>query len=120
MTYDEYQEQVSQYIDGELSDGESERLFKHLSGCAECRSFLRSTLELRSKIHDEMLMEVEITSRAMPSRFTSAFTLPLVALLTAFFLFLGISQLSSPYPYNAVSSQTEVAFPQPALPSNPF
>jgi hypothetical protein len=59
MTCDEYQEQVSQYIDGELDDKESGALFKHLSTCGECRSFLRSTLELRSKIHDEMLMERE-------------------------------------------------------------
>jgi len=60
MTCDEYQEQVSQYIDGELNDKDSGILFKHLSMCGECRSFLRSTLELRSVIHNEMLMEQEV------------------------------------------------------------
>jgi len=55
-------------------------------------------LELRSKIHDEMLMERELQAQAtQPSSFTTSFTLPLVALLVAFFLFLGVSQLSSPY-----------------------
>ena len=87
MTCDEYQEQVSQYIDGELGDRDSGILFKHLSSCAECRSFLRSTLELRSKIHDEMLMERELQAQAtQPSSFTTSFTLPLVALLVAFCL----------------------------------
>lgn len=70
---DEYQEQASQYIDGELSDEDSENLFRHLSACADCRWFLRSTLELRSKIQDEMLMETENSLRAQPSGFTTAF-----------------------------------------------
>ncbi len=60
MGCNEYEEQVSQYIDGELGDEHSGTLFKHLGTCAECRSFLRSTLELRSKIHDEMLIEREM------------------------------------------------------------
>lgn len=60
MSCNEYQEQVSQYIDGELGDERSGTLFKHVGTCAECRSFMRSTLVLRSKIHDETLMEREM------------------------------------------------------------
>jgi len=120
MTCDEYQEQVSQYIDGELGDEDSGILFKHLSLCAECRSFLRSTLELRSKIHDEMLMEAQNQLQAQPSRLTTAFTLPLAALLAAVFLFLGIAQFSSYDRYNQISDRTSVEFGQPALPVNPF
>ena len=120
MTCEEYQEQVSQYIDGELDDKESGALFKHLSTCGECRSFLRSALELRSKIHDEMLMEAENQRHAQPGRITTAFTLPLVALLVAFFLFLGIAQLSSNGQYNQFSNQanTELSLPVPR--ANPF
>ena len=120
MTCDEYQEQVSQYIDGELGDRDSGILFKHLSSCAECRLFLRSTLELRSKIHDEMLMEAQNQLQAQPSRLTTAFTLPLVALLAALFLFLGITQFSSTGQYYQISDRTSVEFGQPALPPNPF
>jgi predicted anti-sigma-YlaC factor YlaD len=97
MTCDEYQEQVSQYIDGELKDKDSGTLFKHLSTCGECRSFLRSTLEMRSKIHDEMLMEHEgatnrkknrlvvIQNKTMKiSRVLAGATLAVIILVTAF------------------------------------
>jgi len=120
MTCDEYQEQVSQYIDGELDDKDSGTLFRHLSTCGECRSFLRSTLELRSKIHDEMLMEAESQLHGQPSRLTTAFTLPFVALLVALFLFLGIAQFSSNAQYGQISDRTSFEFGQPTLPVNPF
>ncbi len=50
MTHDEYQEQISQFIDGELGEQFQPGLFAHLSTCAECRRFLNSTLALRSKL----------------------------------------------------------------------
>jgi len=122
MTCDEYQEQVSQYIDGELNDKNSGGLFKHLSVCGECRSFLRSTLELRSKIHDEMLMEKEGYARERPSAFTTAFALPLVALLVAFFLFLGIMQTGTQtQDRNMYPQQTMQGIYSPQVPpGNPF
>ena len=122
MTCDEYQEQVSQYIDGELGDKDSGILFKHLSSCAECRSFLRSTLELRSKIHDEMLMEGKATQIGPPTSFATAFALPFVALLVTFFLFLGISQISTPYQYDTSYPQymERGHNPIPGSQDNPF
>ena len=50
MTHDDFQEQISQLIDGELGGENQPALFEHLSSCAECRSFLNSTLALRSKL----------------------------------------------------------------------
>ncbi len=121
MTCDEYQEQVSQYIDGELGDKESGPLFKHLSTCGECRSFLRSTLELRSKIHDEMLMEKERSTPAVhqSSVFTTAFTFPFVALLLTLFLFLSVSHLSNPVPGPSDTPLREMPM-QPLGPQMPY
>jgi anti-sigma factor RsiW len=50
MTHDDFQEQISQLIDSELGKENQPALFEHLSFCAECRSFLSSTLALRSKL----------------------------------------------------------------------
>jgi hypothetical protein len=50
MTHDDFQEQISQLIDGELGGENQPALFVHLSSCVECRSFLNSTLALRSKL----------------------------------------------------------------------
>lgn len=94
MTCDEYQEQVSQYIDRELADDESQALFEHLSTCSECRSFLRSTLELRSKIHDEMLVEAEGQREFAQRRgLTFTFVLPLAALILSLFLVFQIAEM---------------------------
>jgi len=90
MTCDEYQEQASQYIDGELPDSDSEELFRHLSVCAECRTFLRDSLELRSKIQDEVLLKARAPASQPPS-LASAVVLPLVTLVGTIALFLGIS-----------------------------
>ena len=54
MTCDEYQEKVSALIDNELADHESELLFTHMSGCAECRATLRSELELRANLREDI------------------------------------------------------------------
>lgn len=50
MTHNEYQEQISQLIDGELEWKQQPALFTHLSACNECRLFLNSAITLRSKI----------------------------------------------------------------------
>lgn len=50
MTHDEYQEQISQLIDGELEGKQQPALFTHLSACRECQGFLNSTIYLRSTI----------------------------------------------------------------------
>ena len=50
MTHDEFQEQTSQLIDGELGEELQPTLFAHLSTCEECRRFLNSTLALHSNL----------------------------------------------------------------------
>ncbi|TSA17796.1 hypothetical protein D4R75_12035 [bacterium] len=54
MKCDEYQEQVSALIDNELADRESELLFAHLSECSVCRATLRSELELRANLREDI------------------------------------------------------------------
>ncbi|MBF8294533.1 MAG: zf-HC2 protein [Bacteroidetes bacterium] len=54
MKCDEYQEQLSALIDNELADQESELLFTHLSECAACRATLRSELELRANLKEDV------------------------------------------------------------------
>jgi len=64
MKCDEIQEQASQYIDGELGDADAGELFAHLGTCLQCRVFLRGSLELRSKIHDDILKtEASVTQK---------------------------------------------------------
>ena len=50
----EYEEQVSALIDNELVDQESEVLFTHLSTCETCRATLRSELELRASLKEDV------------------------------------------------------------------
>ena len=50
MTHDDYQEQISQLIDGELGGEDQPALLAHLGSCAKCRSFLNSALTLRSNL----------------------------------------------------------------------
>jgi anti-sigma factor RsiW len=47
MTCDDYQENVSQLLDGELLIGEEPALFRHLGDCDSCRTFLKAVLQLR-------------------------------------------------------------------------
>lgn len=54
MKCDEYQEQVSALIDNELADEELVLLFTHLSECAACRATLRSELELRANLKEDV------------------------------------------------------------------
>jgi anti-sigma factor RsiW len=54
MKCDEYEEMVSGMIDNELADPESEQLFGHLSKCAACRAILRSELELRANLKEDL------------------------------------------------------------------
>ena len=53
MNCDEFQEQLSALIDNELADGEAEGLFRHMGECVECRSALRSHMELRSDLKED-------------------------------------------------------------------
>lgn len=54
MKCDEYEEQVSALIDNELEDQASELLFVHLGECAACRATLRSGLQLRANLREDV------------------------------------------------------------------
>src|SRR3989304_7691772 len=49
-THAEHCERISAFIDGQLADGEEAAVFSHLSGCADCRHFLGSAIELRRRL----------------------------------------------------------------------
>ena len=44
MNCEQYQEQTSQFIDGELEIVSETELFKHLGICEQCRTFLKNAL----------------------------------------------------------------------------
>jgi anti-sigma factor RsiW len=48
MNCEQYQEYISQFIDGELDSASETSLFGHLGSCEECRSFLKGILSLRN------------------------------------------------------------------------
>jgi predicted anti-sigma-YlaC factor YlaD len=50
MNCEQYQEFISQFIDGELDSVNELSLFQHLSTCDECRGFLKETMSLRSEL----------------------------------------------------------------------
>ena len=50
MNCEHYQEQISQFIDGELTHAAEAELFVHLGACEHCRSFLKEVLSLRSTL----------------------------------------------------------------------
>lgn len=74
MTHDEYQEQISQLIDGELGGEQQPALFTHLSACNECRLFLNSTITLRSKIAISPMP----VPQSLDQKMLSSFSTPLV------------------------------------------
>ncbi|MGH2568969.1 MAG: anti-sigma factor family protein [Bacteroidota bacterium] len=101
MTHDEYQEQISRLIDGELGEHEQPLLFAHLGTCSECRGFLNATLALRSSMasageipipHEldlRMREAVSLPSPVFPlQRAPAAFRLALAASI-AFILLMG-------------------------------
>jgi anti-sigma factor RsiW len=53
MSCEQFEEQVSAYIDHELRDDEAETLFRHLGGCASCRKAMTVALDLRSGLRDQ-------------------------------------------------------------------
>ena len=53
MSCEEFEEQVSAYVDHELRDDEAEILFRHLGGCASCRTAMTAALDLRSGLRDQ-------------------------------------------------------------------
>jgi predicted anti-sigma-YlaC factor YlaD len=50
MNCEQYQEQVSQFMDGELPPITENELFAHLGTCEICRGFLKNVISLRNTI----------------------------------------------------------------------
>lgn len=67
MSCEQFEEQVSAYIDHELSDDETEMLFEHLAGCASCRRAMTAVLDLRSGLRDRapLLAPKELDDRVL-------------------------------------------------------
>ena len=76
MIHEEQRMQISQYVDGELDPSAEREVFDHLSGCEECRGFLRRSIRLRADMIAEPLRlqdrpKRNIDSRkALPERYT--------------------------------------------------
>jgi anti-sigma factor RsiW len=50
MNCENYQENISQFIDGELDSASESNLFRHLGLCEHCRTFLKNILSLRNTL----------------------------------------------------------------------
>jgi anti-sigma factor RsiW len=58
MNCEEYQEHISQFIDGELDIVNETELFKHIGTCEQCRTFLKEALNLRSELSSSRISAV--------------------------------------------------------------
>ena len=50
MNCERYQEFVSQFADGELQGAGESEMFAHLRGCATCRAFFRTAMQVRLSV----------------------------------------------------------------------
>lgn len=95
---EEYQEKISAYIDNELADAETAKLFYHLGECTECRDMLKSMLQLRTALHEvEFPAEVQpdhksIWKRTFVISYPVAAALALLMLMSGFFFVQKITQ----------------------------
>lgn len=55
---EEFQQQLSQFIDDDLPGADSSALFGHLAMCDECRLFLQRILYLRTAVNEEVTNHV--------------------------------------------------------------
>jgi hypothetical protein len=58
MTHNEYQQNISLYVDNALGDRKSSELFAHLAECTQCRTFMKISMRIHAQIVDEELAEV--------------------------------------------------------------
>lgn len=129
MKCDEYQEQVSALIDNELADKESELLFTHLSECAACRATLRSELELRATLREDVppLAPRELDERVLSNvsraerkpkaprmmrravwQRTVSMPWPIAAAIAALFLIGGLAVTSIWSPFDKLPAEPQV------------
>lgn len=50
MDCEQYQQQISELIDIQLSENESSKVYRHLSTCSGCRSFFRSCIRVKETV----------------------------------------------------------------------
>jgi len=53
MNCDDFQENASRFMDGQLEASDQARLFAHLSSCSDCRSFLASSVRTREVLRKD-------------------------------------------------------------------
>jgi len=72
MNCEQYQEYISQFIDGELESAGEARLFGHLGSCEQCRSFLKDAMSLRAELfHTQAVTVPESLSRRIVAKSNS-------------------------------------------------
>lgn len=124
MTHDDHQEQISELIDGELATQSQSALFGHLSNCSECRTFLNSTLALRSKLatmSDPIPLSLDVRMQstfaatpidrfnAQPAAFRLALAASVAFILLIGSLLFGPQMLKTQQP--PMASEAQVLFP---------
>jgi len=76
MICENQKEYLNQFIDGELDISGQIRLFQHLAGCQECRSFIDAAVRMKEIIRTEQVLfppeiDEKVISRLPHSRGTS-------------------------------------------------
>ena len=61
MNCEQYQEHISQFIDGELPSNAETELFLHLGVCEQCRTFLKNALSLRDTLAHTQQITVPVS-----------------------------------------------------------
>jgi hypothetical protein len=78
MMCEQYQEQISQFIDGELLPAAETELFMHLGVCEHCRTFLKSVLTLRNTLALSQQIEVPVSLDQHVNAFSSSAKKPIL------------------------------------------
>ena len=97
---EEFQEMVSAYVDGELADAETSKLFFHLGECKECRTFMKSVLQLRTALRENELpiqtqsssAKISVWKRKLAVSYPVAAVMALTILVFGFFFLQQVSQ----------------------------
>jgi len=113
-TCDAYQEFISAYIDGETANEETSAMFSHLGGCPDCRSFMRSALQLQSLIRENPVRATAEIHSAETSLWKRKFAIsyPLAAVIALLMLVssaLFFSRMKQP-PVNIKTIHTEYVY----------
>ena len=127
MNHEHYQELISLHIDNELDDAGSAELYAHLATCDGCRKFMRTMMNVRSRIAGQELAEVSpaldrrvigIVSESEPAEakrswfaplWWTRISIPLPAAASIAFLILVATLLVSPAVFSSPGPRSESA-----------